>query len=40
VKPAPSVIVGARNRIMARISRIVPRTMAIKVAGSMFLPKK
>jgi short-subunit dehydrogenase len=39
-KPAPSVIVGARNRIMARISRIVPVTAAIKVAGSMFLPKK
>lgn len=39
-KPAPSVIVGTRNRIMARISRIVPVTAAIKVAGSMFLPKK
>lgn len=39
-KPAPSIIVGMRNRIMARISRMVPVTAAIKVAGSMFLPKK
>lgn len=38
--PAPSVVVGTRNRVMARIARIVPRTTAIKVAGSMFLPKK
>ena len=40
VKPAPSVIVGARNRVLARISRIVPLTASIKVAGSMFLPTK
>ncbi len=38
--PAPSIIVGTRNRVLARISRIVPLTMAIRVAGSMFLPKK
>ncbi|MFM6968308.1 MAG: SDR family NAD(P)-dependent oxidoreductase [Microbacteriaceae bacterium] len=38
--PAPSVIVGTGNRVMARIARIVPRATAIKVAGSMFLPKK
>ena len=37
---APSVVVGTRNRVMARIARIVPRATAIKVAGSMFLPKK
>lgn len=39
-RPAPSIIVGTRNRILARVSRIVPLTTAIKVAGSMFLPKK
>lgn len=39
-KPAPSIIVGTRNRVLARISRIVPLTTAIRVAGSMFLPKK
>ena len=38
--PAPSIVVGTRNRVLARIARIVPRTTAIKVAGSMFLPKK
>lgn len=38
-KPAPTTIVGGRNRVMARIARLVPRAMAIKVAGSMFLPR-
>jgi short-subunit dehydrogenase len=39
-KPAPSTIVGWQNRIMARVSRIVPVKAAIAVAGSLFLPKK
>lgn len=39
-KPAPSTIVGWQNRIMARVSRIVPVKSAIGVAGSLFLPKK
>ena len=39
-KPAPSTIVGWQNRIMARVSRIVPTKAAIAVAGSLFLPKK
>lgn len=37
--PEPTVVVGTRNRVMARIARLVPRKTAIKVAGSMFLPK-
>ena len=39
-KPAPSTIVGWQNRIMARVSRIVPVKASIRVAGSLFLPKK
>ena len=39
-KPAPSTIVGWQNRIMARVSRIVPVTASIRLAGSLFLPKK
>ncbi|MEN9740273.1 MAG: NADP-dependent 3-hydroxy acid dehydrogenase YdfG [Actinomycetota bacterium] len=37
--PAPSTIVGGRNRILARIAQMVPRKASIRVAGSMFLPK-
>lgn len=38
--PAPSTIVGWQNRIMARVSRIVPVKASIAVAGALFLPKK
>lgn len=35
----PSVIDGFRNRLMAGISRLAPRKILIRVAGSLFLPK-
>lgn len=38
-KSGPSVIDGGRNKLMANISRFVPKKILIKVAGSLFLPK-
>jgi short-subunit dehydrogenase len=39
-KTVPSVIVGSRNKVMATVSRFVPRKMVIKLAGSLFLPPR
>jgi short-subunit dehydrogenase len=38
-KPGPSKIVGTRNRVMARLTQILPKKTVINVAGKMFLPK-
>ena len=36
-KSGPSIVVGAQNRLMARISRMLPQKAVIKVAGKLFL---
>ena len=39
-KTQPSIIVGGRNSAMANITKFLPSKLVIKVAGSMFIPKK
>ena len=38
-KPAPSKIVGGRNRVMARATQILPKKTVIKTVGKLFIPK-
>ena len=38
--PAPSIVIGSRNRMMASLTKFVPRKRLIAVVASMFLKKR